>query len=76
MADEPNLRALEIKQLKRLSDKEKIMLWSIADAIEAETFADALRELHELQAEKQERGGQKFRRMSSLGPGLYGAPAF
>ncbi len=57
MVDKPNLTDLERKQLKRLSNEDKIRLWVIADAIEAETFSDALRELHEIQAEKQERSG-------------------
>jgi hypothetical protein len=56
VADEPELTALERKQLQRLSPKEPHYLEVIVRSGLAETFSDALRELHENQADKQERG--------------------
>jgi hypothetical protein len=55
VADAPNLTELERKQLRRLSPKELHYLDVIVRSGIAETFADALRELHEAQAEMQER---------------------
>ena len=57
MADEPNLTELERKQLRRLSPKELHYLDVIVRSGIAESFSDALKELHEIQAEKQERSG-------------------
>ena len=48
MADEPNLTDLERKQLQRLSPKELHYLDVIVRSGIAETFSDALRELHEI----------------------------
>ena len=54
MADELYLSALERKQLQGLSPKELYSLDVIVRSGSAETFSDALRELHEDPAEKQE----------------------